>query len=158
MKYFFYLIIKSCVIISCGDDNSQDPTTDSRFSYEFNGDEIMADGINAYALKDFDEIGSTNVYGISGVGSDRTVLIRVDDTAEINQAFSFDSELYWAAVNDGANSYSSLPVVNGSGTVTITKRNATEIAGTFSFTAFNTDGTGEMFEVSNGSFNVNYRE
>lgn len=157
MKYFFYLFIAACLLISCGDDNS-DISADSRFSYVSDGVEIVATGFSAYALKDFDAVGSSNVYGLSGPNLERTVFIRVDDTAELNRAYDFDTDLYWSAVNDGPVSFSSQPILNGSGTVTITKRTDTEIAGTFSFTAFNTEGNGEMFEASSGSFDVNYRE
>lgn len=161
MRKLFFLMLTAFLMIQCGDDEviptPDNNSEDSFFNAKLDGVDFSATGIAAYALKDFDDPETTNIYGTANLGQtgEIIILIRVDDSGELNMEFQFDDENYWSSINEGDILYSSLPVVGGSGSVTITKRTDTEIAGSFSFISFNSEQT-EMIEVTSGSFDVDY--
>lgn len=161
MRVLLFIALLSTVSFGCRDNDPEDNNGSSSsefFAYTYNGEQVRHTGVNAYALKDFDDDGSTNIYGVNNSsGADfRQVLIRVEDDAALGVAQTFDAEMFFAFVNDDTDSYSTLPVIGGTGSVTITKRSTSEIAGTFQFTAFNTTDDGTEFTVTEGSFDVNY--
>lgn len=168
MKKLLLLPILVLVFISCSSDDdpidNMDPISNSNDSSDFfdckiDGTDYHVEDQGAYALKDFDAPGSTNVYGvIDPTNANTTIMyIRVDDTAPLNVDHDFDEDAFFALVTEGVDGYATYPIVGGSGFVRITERDDENIAGTFAFTATNIVDSNVQMVVTEGSFNVLYQ-
>ncbi|MBD2699878.1 hypothetical protein IC229_04475 [Spirosoma sp. BT702] len=119
------------------------------FATKVDGKEFKPDF--AYAKISFP--GNDGYYGIYGLDSKTSdvAVIALPNSAQVGthelSSISFGS-FTKASTSDA---YSTV-VKPGTGTVTITKKTATEIAGTFSFTAYNEKGI--KITLTDGTFNV----
>lgn len=156
----------ACVLLlitSCGngtEDIIDAPVTNEKhFTCDVDNVSFSANGFGVYALKDHDGPETTRVFGTRDPGdtNEKLFAIRIDDSLELNTTHHLNKDNFWVSLNDGENQYSSLPVVNGEGTITITKRTADEIAGTFACQLGNISGSGEQLTVTNGAFDVKYQ-
>jgi hypothetical protein len=120
------------------------------FQAKINGNAYAPD--YAYALAKFP--GADGYYAVYGLNSktDDVIAIALPNTAG-EGTFPL-SNVNVAAVNFNKESYSTAS--GGSGTVTISKKTATYMTGTFSFTAYDATGNKKL-TLTEGSFNVNIR-
>ncbi|GAB3890892.1 hypothetical protein GCM10028803_02150 [Larkinella knui] len=106
----------------------------------------------SYALASFPA--NDKYYGVYGLDSKTSdvVAIALPNTAGVGTHEI--STVTFGVLNLGNESYSTIN--GGTGTITITKKTATNVVGTFSFTAY--DATGKLKKaLTEGSFNVNVR-
>ncbi|MEO6686265.1 MAG: DUF6252 family protein [Dyadobacter sp.] len=132
------------------DDVTPDPAATVGFKVKVDGANYTPDF--AYALADFP--GANGYYAIYGLDSKTSDVIAlalpnsaVEGTYPIN-------EVNFGVITISKEDFSTIN--GGSGTVTITKKTATNLAGTFSFVAYDASGTKKR-TLTEGSFNVNVR-
>jgi hypothetical protein len=143
-------------VSSCS-KKSDDVTPDQNTTQNAAGFRVKIDGKDyapdfAYALAN--NPGTTGYYAIYGLDSKTSdvVFVSLPNT-------SAEGTYPLSNVNIGAMSFNSetySTVNGGSGTVTITRKTATNIIGTFSFTAFDATSTSKR-ALTEGTFNVPVR-
>jgi len=161
MKYSLLLLLTTCFLLTaCSKDpDNESNTNDEHFSCDIDNNSFNATGSGVYALKDIDGPGTSRVYGTRDPGdtSEKLFSILIDDSSDLDIEYDLDQDNFVIYLNDGENQYASLPVVNGEGTIKVTKRSDSEIVGEFSCTMGNITGSGELINITNGTFDVRYQ-
>jgi hypothetical protein len=106
----------------------------------------------SYALANFP--GNDKYYAIYGLDSKTSDVVAIALPNTAGEGTHVISNVSFGVMNVGNESYSTIN--GGTGTITITKKTATNIVGTFSFTAYDPTGTLKK-ALTEGSFNVNVR-
>ena len=106
----------------------------------------------SYALANFP--GNDKYYAVYGLDSKTSDVVAIALPNTAGEGTHVISNVTFGIMNVGNESYSTIN--GGTGTITITKKTATNVAGTFSFTAFDATGTLKK-ALTEGSFNVNVR-
>lgn len=150
------------LLIACGDDANNDGLfggSDEHFTCMVDNEAFRASDTGAFAKKDQDGPETTRVFGTPDLADseEKLVSIKVDDNLETNVEYPLDKDHFWVSLNFGENQYSSLPIIGGSGVITITNRTSDMISGEFSCTLGNVNSSGEMITITDGSFSVLYQ-
>ncbi|TLV02131.1 DUF6252 family protein [Dyadobacter luticola] len=149
----FFAFVALLGFSSCSkksDDVTPDPATVVGFKVKVDGKVYAPD--YAYALAE--SPGTANYYTIYGLDSKTSDVIAIALPNTLGEGTHPINATNFGIVNYNKEELST--VNGGTGTVTITKKTATQIMGTFSFTA--QDATGKITRtLTEGSFNVNVR-
>lgn len=150
----FFAFVAVLGLTSCSkksDDVTPDPAGTVGFQVKVDGKLYAPDF--AYALAE--SPGTANYYAIYGLDSKTSDVIALALPNTLGEGTHPINATNFGIVNYNKEELST--VNGGTGTVTITKKTATNIAGTFSFTAM--DATGKITRtLTAGSFNVNVRK
>ena len=148
-------ILGTTVLSSCSkksDDVNPDPSASGKvgFKVKVDGKDYAPD--YAYALATFP--GKEGYYAVYGMDSKTSDIVAIALPSAVNEGTVPINATNFAMMTLNKQDFSTIN--GGSGSVTITKKTATNIAGTFSFTAV--DATGKVTRtLTEGSFNVNVR-
>ncbi|WP_460977719.1 Riean_0653 family protein [Spirosoma knui] len=153
-----FSILGLFTLSSCSKKNDDVTPNPSGQQQNQNGFQVKIDGKSyapdfQYALTSMP--GKDGYYGIYGLDSktDDVVVIALPNTAA-EGTYTLNN-VNIGMLNYAKESYSTV-VEGGTGTVTIKKKTATEVSGTFSFTAF--EGTGKKkLTLTEGTFQVAFR-
>ncbi len=137
------------------DVTSKEENTEHFFKCKMDGQDYVIKGsVLAYGVKwDTDYA----VYGVSNLNADQAMYVNISDDLGVGTHQLDDLDTY-ALVSLADGSAWSTYWGDGSGTVTITEKTVTGVRGTFSFTVYNADDINEKMEITEGSFNVAFRE
>lgn len=152
-KLFTLFIALSVFAYGCEDDDPS--TTDGGTFVEagVDGQNLRFEGQLAYATE-FSTDNSIGVYGVDGDG--RTLYILVKSGGGIGTYdMGFNTDATGNYLDAAGNTYSTFDE-DGRGSLVITEQTNESIKGTFSFTAI--DGMDNEVVVTNGEFDVNFRE
>ncbi|RRB00908.1 DUF6252 family protein [Larkinella rosea] len=155
-KFFILLTLIGFVGFSSCSKKSDDvspqeaATSTAGFRVKIDGKSYAPDF--SYALTNFP--GNDKYYAIYGLDSKTSdvVAIALPNTAGVGTHEI--SNVTFGVMNLGQQSFSTIN--GGTGTITITTKTATTVAGTFSFTAYDSAGA-QKKALTEGSFNVTFR-
>lgn len=148
-------ILGTTVFSSCSkknDDVNPDPSASGTvgFKVKVDGKDYAPD--YAYALASFP--GKEGYYAVYGMDSKTSDIVAIALPNTVSEGTFPINAVNFAMMTLNKEDFSTIN--GGSGTITITKKTATNLAGTFSFTAV--DATGKLKRnLTEGSFNVNVR-
>ncbi|MCB0641417.1 MAG: hypothetical protein KDC44_07240 [Phaeodactylibacter sp.] len=156
MKMLLPVLVLGLTLASCkkAEDDLMDnkPTDEWYFSCEINGDDYYVAGqYNAYVADFTDEF---LIYGVDAAGN--TLYISVAKGLAEGTYTMDDEQVFAYVIYADATTYATL-VEGGSGTLTISKFDGTEAAGTFNFSAPNFDDPTDTAVITNGKFNAQFR-
>lgn len=149
------LCVMTLTVFSCSDTAGDDGST---WECQLDGDQFKIEGFYAYATI-FSIDNTMAIYGSEDVtkSSYTTIYITLPDEGKVG-VYDLDAgntaEAYGNIVNAAGDFYTTA-FADGKGTLEITDLTDSNVKGTFSFEAFNTDGESKM--VSGGSFDVEIR-
>lgn len=143
------ILLSGLFLVSCDSDGVE--ARNNTFQVDVAGKEFKATGALAY-WTDFSD-GSFNAYGIEG---NLTIYVGFDRADITEGEYSISDDVYVYAVYDDGTSYAT--VVDGSsGKVSLIQKDAKTLKGTLDVEATNFDDENDKLNLSNGSFNVEYR-
>lgn len=132
------------------DDVTPDPAATVGFKVKVDGNNYTPDF--AYALADFP--GANGYYAIYGMDSKTSDVVAIALPNSAVEGTYPINEVNFGIITISKEDFSTIN--GGSGSVTITKKTATSLTGTFSFTAYDASGIKKR-TLTEGSFNVNVR-
>lgn len=139
---------------SCGKKSEEDVTPaapSAGFQVKIDGKVYAPDF--AYALANFP--GANGYYAIYGLDSRTSDVVAIAlPNSAVEGTYSLNQGANFALMSTSQENFSTIN--GGSGTVTIQKKTATTVAGTFSFTAVDNSGT-KTRTFTEGTFNVTIR-
>lgn len=155
-QFFSFMAITALVSLSScskkSDDSVTPTTTQSQagFSVKIDGQPYAPDF--AYALAS--SPGTSNYYAIYGLDSKTSDIVAIALPNTVAEGTYPLSNVNFATMTIAKEDFST--VNGGTGTVTIKTKTATNITGTFSFTAYDVTGTKKRV-LTDGTFNVAIR-
>ena len=154
LQFAFLIVFISIIgLTSCSkksDDVNPEPSPSAGFRVKVDGKEYAPDF--SYALLNFP--GNDKYYAIYGLDSKTSDIVAIALPNTVNEGTFPINNVNFAVLTINKEDFSTIN--GGEGTITISKKTATNIAGTFSFTAVDATGTKKR-TLTDGSFNVNVK-